>query len=416
MADNRYCVEYANTGRASCKDTKCLEASKNIPKGFLRVGKVSPSPFAEDAEMTSWYHFACAFNALSRARASTKKIEQEDDLEGFDQVKAEDQKKLRELIAGALPTTFASQGKGKTSEAKPSTKGKGKVSAKAAPAKKAKKSPGDFTGFVFCILGDPPGHSRDEIHQAITGAHGTVAKSVTKKVTHVICAPDNVGTGKYNLAQFRELPILSAEYVFDYLKDSSIHLDDYFIENCNKGQCDTEAEPPKKKAKTGKLHTGRVFAITGTLSRPRKQIVSLIEKEGGKFASTVSKSVTHLVAANPFLMTAKMEKAQANGVTIVGEDFIKTGELPKVWDSKSQVAKRKPGIKWQFEDYGWHDYDDAAMDIVEAAYQDWKKDPFTNLRAVKSGTWMYTIDFSQMEQTNVQHPAHTTRKVQRCKS
>ena len=56
--------------------------------------------------MTSWYHFACAFNALSRARASTKKIEQEDDLEGFDQVKAEDQKKLRELIAGALPTTF----------------------------------------------------------------------------------------------------------------------------------------------------------------------------------------------------------------------------------------------------------------------------------------------------------------------
>jgi hypothetical protein len=54
-----------------------------------------------------------------------------------------------------------------------------------------------------------------------------------------------------------------------------------------------------------------------------------------------------------------------------------------------------------------------ASNIVETAYQDWLTKPFAAIRAVKSGDWIYTVDFSEMEQTNTQHQAHTVRAVRR---
>ena len=40
MADNRYCVEYAKTGRSGCKKCKT-----SIEKGCCRIGKITPNPF-----------------------------------------------------------------------------------------------------------------------------------------------------------------------------------------------------------------------------------------------------------------------------------------------------------------------------------------------------------------------------------
>ena len=60
MADARYCVEYAKTGRASCK--KCKQ---QIEKGSGRIGKVTPNPFSDDGgEMKVWYHMRCMFETL----------------------------------------------------------------------------------------------------------------------------------------------------------------------------------------------------------------------------------------------------------------------------------------------------------------------------------------------------------------
>jgi len=50
--------------------------------------------------MTLWYHAACAFNTLKRARATTKKIEDVGDLDGFDDLKKSDQKTVRDLLEG----------------------------------------------------------------------------------------------------------------------------------------------------------------------------------------------------------------------------------------------------------------------------------------------------------------------------
>ena len=60
MSDARYCIEYAKTGRSSCK--KCKQA---IDKGLGRIGKITANPFSDDGgEMKVWYHTKCMFETL----------------------------------------------------------------------------------------------------------------------------------------------------------------------------------------------------------------------------------------------------------------------------------------------------------------------------------------------------------------
>jgi predicted DNA-binding WGR domain protein len=97
MADNRYSIEYAKTGRSSCKNSSC---KGNIEKGSLRIGKFGKNPFSDDPEdtKTDWFHYNCIFDALTRARAATKKIDSVDDLEGFEDMKDSDKQLVRDLV------------------------------------------------------------------------------------------------------------------------------------------------------------------------------------------------------------------------------------------------------------------------------------------------------------------------------
>ena len=92
-------VEYAAQGRAKCK--KCKE---KIVKGSCRIGKIVSNPFSDDGgTMKHWFHVDCIFDSLTRARATTKKIEKTEELEGFDDLQDEDKAKIRELIRGEHP-------------------------------------------------------------------------------------------------------------------------------------------------------------------------------------------------------------------------------------------------------------------------------------------------------------------------
>ncbi|OQR88472.1 ATPdependent DNA ligase domain containing protein, partial [Thraustotheca clavata] len=69
--------------------------------------------------------------------------------------------------------------------------------------------------------------------------------------------------------------------------------------------------------------SGQVIAITGKLCLgSRNDIQTLVEANGGKFASAVKKGVTHLVTNTPTIMTSKLESAKKLGVKIVGEDHL----------------------------------------------------------------------------------------------
>src|SRR3990167_6923357 len=74
----------------------------------------------------------------------------------------------------------------------------------------------------------------------------------------------------------------------------------------------------------------------------------------------------------------------------------------------SQKSKQTKAA-WFFSHNGWHRYDADASGVVEAAYQDYLKNPWTDVRAVKSGQFHYSVDFTRMKQKNLEHWAHTER-------
>lgn len=89
---------------------------------------------------------------------------------------------------------------------------------------------------------------------------------------------------------------------------------------------------------------------------------------------------------------------------------------------KNYTTKRSAGM-WQYylgapqdgKSAGWYDYDVSASEIVDDVWQQWQDNPGNGLdvRCVESGIWAYRVDFNTMTQTNVKHPAHTTRSIRR---
>jgi DNA ligase (NAD+) len=69
--------------------------------------------------------------------------------------------------------------------------------------------------------------------------------------------------------------------------------------------------------KEGKL-TGKLICITGTLSQDRSYFARLIEDNGGKVASSVTKKTTHLLAGVD--CGSKLDKAQSLGLPILTEE------------------------------------------------------------------------------------------------
>lgn len=96
MAEQRYCVDYAKRGTAGCK--KCKE---KIVKGMVRIGKIVPNPFTESGgDMKEWYHVKCMFEKLEKARATTKKIEDITDLEGWEELQDGEKELINKHISG----------------------------------------------------------------------------------------------------------------------------------------------------------------------------------------------------------------------------------------------------------------------------------------------------------------------------
>ncbi|EGC37015.1 hypothetical protein DICPUDRAFT_87156 [Dictyostelium purpureum] len=122
MSNNTYRVEYAGSGRSSCKHSKC---KKQIEKTSLRIGKLYPSDrFETDGQAIDWFHPNCFFEKQKNARKTTKKVDEIDDLEGFDDIKKSDQKLIEELINDHRDSILSkpkskSKSKPKAKESKP---------------------------------------------------------------------------------------------------------------------------------------------------------------------------------------------------------------------------------------------------------------------------------------------------------
>ncbi|NP_001082183.1 ligase III, DNA, ATP-dependent L homeolog [Xenopus laevis] len=140
MAEQRYCVEYAKRGTAGCK--KCKE---KIGKGLVRIGKIVPNPFSESAgDMKEWYHIKCMFEKLERARATTKKIDDLTDLEGWQELQDCDKELINQHVTELATKTAATPRKKTPSKGNQSMAAQGTTPTKA-PA--TSPSPLKFSGY-----------------------------------------------------------------------------------------------------------------------------------------------------------------------------------------------------------------------------------------------------------------------------
>lgn len=143
MSEQRFLVEYAKRGTAGCK--KCKD---KIQKGIVRIGKVVPNPFSESAgEMKEWYHVKCIFEKLERARATTKKIEDLTELEGWEELQDEDKEIINKHVSALMAKVNASPKK--KTQAKLNTTGQ----LMAPPADPSVNAPRKFSGFTAAKAG-----------------------------------------------------------------------------------------------------------------------------------------------------------------------------------------------------------------------------------------------------------------------
>ncbi|KAM9729607.1 DNA ligase 3 [Menidia menidia] len=140
MSEQRFLVEYAKRGTAGCK--KCKD---KIQKGIVRIGKIVPNPFSESAgEMKEWYHVKCIFEKLERSRATTKKIEDITELEGWQELEDDDKELINKHVSDLMAKVNAS----------PKKKAQGKASATSQPAADASvNAPRKFSGFTAAKAG-----------------------------------------------------------------------------------------------------------------------------------------------------------------------------------------------------------------------------------------------------------------------
>jgi DNA ligase (NAD+) len=94
---------------------------------------------------------------------------------------------------------------------------------------------------------------------------------------------------------------------------------------------------PEPTVEQGGLFDGMTFCVTGTLSRPRKEVQQRIVQAGGKVVGSVSGKLSVLVAGQS--AGSKLAKAQSLGVTVWSEEDLEAsiaGSAPKEQDASSE--------------------------------------------------------------------------------
>ncbi len=76
---------------------------------------------------------------------------------------------------------------------------------------------------------------------------------------------------------------------------------------------------PSRPSEGGPL-AGLSFCFSGSHARPRKELQSLVESNGGTVKSGVTKGLSYLVLADPSSTSSKAEKARKLGTEVIGED------------------------------------------------------------------------------------------------
>ncbi|XP_062261926.1 DNA ligase 3 [Platichthys flesus] len=176
MAEQRFIVEYAKRGTAGCK--KCKD---KIQKEVVRIGKVVPNPFSESAgEMKEWYHVKCIFEKLERARATTKKIEDITDLDGWEELQDEDKEIINKHVSDLMAKVNS------TPKKKTPVKQNAAAKLMAPPADPSLNAPRKFSGFTATKAG-PSGSPGPSSSSPPTASQGSALSTQLCDPQHKDC-------------------------------------------------------------------------------------------------------------------------------------------------------------------------------------------------------------------------------------
>ena len=88
LGPNRFITDYTKGLRSRCKHHRC---ARPFNVGELRLGKIPPrARQTPNARRVHWFHPACLFKAFERASSKSKTLDSVDEVEGLDQLAAED--------------------------------------------------------------------------------------------------------------------------------------------------------------------------------------------------------------------------------------------------------------------------------------------------------------------------------------
>jgi len=218
--------------------------------------------------------------------------------------------------------------------------------------------------------------SRNECEEIIKKHKGTVAKSLTKKVTHLVTNDPTGKTDKLEKAHRLGVQVVGEDFLTELSKnvveeeDEDEVVEDEVVEdeknkkkrgrdedandanNANNDANNDDDEDANdrltkqpKQAKKSALE-GMIIAMTGKLSLPRDEFEKVIIANGGTYAAAVTKKVTHLVAKDPDAATTKLTKARKNGTIVCGESLFSglssTPPTPTLVTVPSEAGDPKP--------------------------------------------------------------------------
>jgi predicted DNA-binding WGR domain protein len=134
MSNYEYKVDYALSGRSSCKECK-----KSIDKDEMRIGILKYNPFGE-GKMTHYYHVNHAFDVISRMRETSFKPTKISDFEGYKNLAAKDKSKISKQLKKKSTGKSKAKSNSRSKKTKAKSKSKSKAKSKSNSKSKTKKT------------------------------------------------------------------------------------------------------------------------------------------------------------------------------------------------------------------------------------------------------------------------------------
>jgi len=354
MAENTYTVGYSTNARAKCKYSGC---EKPIAKDDIRFSKSSASAFSERPKC-EYYHAKCMFMSFVRARKTTKKIESMNDIEGVDSLKATDKESIKKFLkewkSGSMKDQVpkitrkrkadddeADDQKKKKKTKKETSKSSKKTTRKTKDSDDEEEEEEEEDEYKPKKSRKVTKSDEDEEEEPKQKSHLISKKTETKKPKEDSDDDeededdekfDRILKGKSASSNQKKQIDLDSDKSEDEKKAPTPKQPPPKTTNKKrKSESDEEVKESESSAEdeeenSDKFLSGKIIATVGKLSMPREKIIELIEKNGGKYAKTITKDVTHVICAKKDDKTQKLQKAKELGKIIVTESFLKRGQ------------------------------------------------------------------------------------------